>query len=79
MGGWGLCRFLLAEVLGEDFEESGEPLGVCRPCRTGDEVAVCGGAGDGEGDEDATGEFDVGLAGWVGVELLAFDDSGGGE
>ena len=36
---------LFAEMLREDFEKFGEPGGMSGPCRAGDKVAVCDGAG----------------------------------
>ena len=66
-------------MLLEDLEEFGEPCGMSGPCRASDELAVCNGAGYFEWDEGAASELDVGLAGRIGIEPLALDDSGGGE
>src|SRR5438094_652723 len=70
---------LPAEMLLQDFEELRQPCGMRGPGRAGDEVAIGGGAGDVERDEDAAGELDLRLAGRIRIELLTLDDSGGGE
>src|SRR5690349_13481120 len=65
--------------LPQQREELAKPGDVGGPGGAGNEVAVGDGVGEGERDELAAGERDLGSAGRIGVDLLPFDDAGSGE